>query len=34
MTVITVQGLVDGSRWPKGREGRFRVLVDRVELAS
>lgn len=34
MTVITVQGLVDRSWWLKGREGRFGVLVDRVELVS
>lgn len=31
MTVITVQGLVDGSRKPKGREGGCGVFVDRVE---
>lgn len=31
MTVITVSGLADGSMWPKGRAGRYRVLVDRVE---
>lgn len=34
MTVITVSGLADGSMWPKGRAGRRRVLVDRVELAG
>ena len=34
MTVITVSGLADGSMWLRGRAGRCRVLVDRVELAG